>query len=172
LCLFFRPAEIGTIDNPLIRASLGTMTIGQDLSPLTLPLISNVINPPNQLTCSLTVENKTYIPHAIYYSSEGFDFLDNFDSNDNVYLDMAYLPECAYQYSAKMSENSTGNKLHFNVIEKEVTVGPINKIDTRPSQTFCKIVPNPSRENATLIIDSAGEDEVSVSIYAMNGNAQ
>jgi len=62
--------------------------------------------------------------------------------------------------------------LHFNVIEKEVTVGPINKIDTRPSQTFCKIVPNPSRENATLIIDSAGEDEVSVSIYAMNGNAQ
>jgi len=105
---FFRPAEIGTIDNPLIRASLGTMTIGQDLSPLTLPLISNVINPPNQLTCSLTVENKTYIPHAIYYSSEGFDFLDNFDSNDNVYLDMAYLPECAYQYSAKCQKIQQG----------------------------------------------------------------
>jgi hypothetical protein len=173
-CMYYlRPAEIGTTDNPLIRASLGTMTIEQDLSPLTLPLISNVVTPQNQLTCDFTVENKTYIPHVIYYSTDGFDFAPGFDTNDLVYLD-TYIAndDCPYIYSAKLSENTTASKLRFNVIEREQVAGPVNETRSSTSNIILNLIPNPSKENVQLNILSNIEEEINVNIYSINGTAQ
>ena len=173
-CLYyFSPAEIGTTDHPLIRASLGTMTIGQDLSPLTLPLASNVITPQNQLTCDITIADKTYIPKVIYYATDGFDFAPDYDTNDLVYIDTYFANDnCPYTISARLSENSTSTKLHFNVIEREQIAGPINETRNTTSNIILNLIPNPSKETVQLNLFSNVEEEINVKIYSINGSAQ